>query len=239
MTSSASNNDVPLTSSASNNDVPLTSSASNNDVSLTSSASNNDVSLTSSASNNDETESDEENLEKKIIKTRMNSKRIKEMVSNNQGTNALKMSSKHDKKRNKRTIDFAVGDFVSVLIPRIDRGGTDFPRLPGIIRRVTNGKDSLYEVVTKFGILNDKYRSCDLETFSGILDIETTTITNKITMREAARKAAKRATDLKDAATTCNCTGDCSRGQCSCFRKNQKCGSHCHLRVKQNFCCNK
>ncbi|RNA39627.1 hypothetical protein BpHYR1_026382 [Brachionus plicatilis] len=55
-------------------------------------------------------------------------------------------------KRNKRTSEFDEGDKVSVLIPRIDRGGSDLPRLPGFIGQKSG---EFYEIVTEFGILND------------------------------------------------------------------------------------
>ena len=91
------------------------------------------------------------------------------MCKQNQEKAATKMIEKHNKKRNKRTLEFSVGDKISVRIPRIDRGGTDLPRLPGIIRRKAN---NFYEITTDNGILQDCLRACDLELYHGSLNID-------------------------------------------------------------------
>jgi hypothetical protein len=85
---------------------------------------------------------------------------------------AAKMVKKHDHRRNKRTLEFSEGDVVSVRLPRIDRGSTEFPRVPGVVNRVTGSKDIMYEIITEHGILNDKYRACDLEEYHGELTID-------------------------------------------------------------------
>ncbi|CAF0762131.1 unnamed protein product [Brachionus calyciflorus] len=105
--------------------------------------------------NADHDEPNEELNENNNVKRTIRSK-----VRSNQEKAARKMEEKHNKKRNKRTLEFEIGDRVSVLIPRIDRGSSDLPRLPGVIGRVN--KD-FYEIVCKFGILNDCLRACDLE----------------------------------------------------------------------------
>ncbi len=48
--------------------------------------------------------------------------------------------------------------------PRIDRGATDMPRLPGKVMRVAN---DLYEITTAYSILNDCCRASDLKPYSG------------------------------------------------------------------------
>ena len=64
------------------------------------------------------------------------------------------MISKHDHKRNKVTREFKVGAMVTVRIPRIDRAGTDFKRMPGIVGAVRTHGDNLH---------HDWYRTGDLE----------------------------------------------------------------------------
>ncbi|CAF1028158.1 unnamed protein product [Brachionus calyciflorus] len=155
-------------------------------------------------------------------------KSIREKVNKNQEKNAELMERKHNKKRNKRTLEFELDDKVTVLIPRIDRGGSDLPRIPGIILRKTGDKDIFHEIVCKFGILNEKLRACDLEPFEGLLEFDHKTIKNKISLREAARLNSNRLIDLKNTQNVCKCSGKCD-GRCSCFRSKQKCGSHCHL----------
>lgn len=106
---------------------------------------------------------------------------------------AKKMEEKHNKKRNKRTLEFAL---VSVLIPRIDRGSSGLPRLPGVIGRVSR---EFYEVVCEYGILNDCLRACDLEMYHGPISFDYETIKNKISLREAAKKTNRRTkNDLKN-----------------------------------------
>ncbi|CAF1050241.1 unnamed protein product [Brachionus calyciflorus] len=49
-------------------------------------------------------------------------KSIRKKVNKNQEKNAELVERKHNKKRNKRTLEFEIDDKVTVLIPRIDRG---------------------------------------------------------------------------------------------------------------------
>ncbi len=154
----------------------------------------------------------------------------------NQDKNAARLENKHNHKRNKKTILYSLGDSVSVLIPNIDRGGSDMPRLPGIVCRLTH---DLYEISTKFGILNNCVRASDLEKYHGNVDFDYKLITNKISLRECARKFSNRSEDLGDVEISCNCKTKCDNRRCSCFAKQIKCNSHCHLKTKENFCINK
>ena len=55
----------------------------------------------------------------------------------------------------------------TVLVPKIDRQGTVFPRIPcQVVRVLENG---YYELVCSAGILVNKYRDEDLIAFSGKL----------------------------------------------------------------------
>ena len=83
-------------------------------------------------------------------------------LNENKMKNAEKMIKNHDHKRNKKTNEFNVSEKVSVKIPRIDRGGVDFPRLPGVASKVYEHQEKFYEILTEYGILNDKYRASDL-----------------------------------------------------------------------------
>lgn len=99
---------------------------------------------------------------KSIIKIRDNVKKKQEKA-------AESMENKQNHKRNKRTLEFDLGDAVTVLIPRIDRGGSDLPRAPGIVNEI---KLDLYRVVTKFSILNNCLRASELELYNGVLDFD-------------------------------------------------------------------
>ena len=99
-----------------------------------------------------------------IDKVLTRSNLLRSKVSKNQDKAAKTMLKKHDHKRNKRTVEFSVGDSVSVMKPRIDRGSSDLPRLPGIVSAVSG---EFYTIVTKYGILANKLRSGDLELYNG------------------------------------------------------------------------
>jgi ribosomal protein L21E len=77
-------------------------------------------------------------------------------LNTNKLKNAEKMIKKHDHRRNKKSVDFEVGNSVTVKIPRIDRGGTEFPRLPGMVSKVCGANKEFYQIVTIYGILNEK-----------------------------------------------------------------------------------
>ena len=124
----------------------------------------------------------------------------------NQEKSAESMSKKHDHKRNKRTVTLTEGESVSVLMPRIDRGGTQLPRIPGIVKRVVDGS-VLYEICIKHGVLNDCLRAGDLVTYHWIIGFNYKDIDKKITIREVSRLEAGRDKDLKDIEISCNCTG--------------------------------
>ena len=78
----------------------------------------------------------------------------RDILNANKVINGDKMISKHDHKRNKVTREFKVGAMVTVRIPRIDRAGTDFKRMPGIVGAVRTHGDNLH---------HDWYRTGDLE----------------------------------------------------------------------------
>ena len=61
------------------------------------------------------------------------------------------MCKKHDKKRNHKTVEFKLGDKVSVKIPKVDVGGTDLPRLPFVIVAVIRDK---FKLTSEYGIID-------------------------------------------------------------------------------------
>ena len=67
------------------------------------------------------------------------------------------MSIKHNNKRNKKTHDFKIDDFVAVIVPREDRGHSDLRRFPGQIIEKYGEKIVQYTISTLFGVLIDKY----------------------------------------------------------------------------------
>jgi len=144
------------------------------------------------------------------------------------------MIKKHDHRRNKKTREYNVKDPVTVKIPRIDHGGVDFPRLPGIVCKISDHGEKFYQILTESGILNDNYRASDLEPFSGLVNVELEDIDTykKISLKEAAQLQSAKTGSLINVKAVCNCQGICkSDGRCKCWKAGQPCTSHCHLKL--------
>ncbi len=69
---------------------------------------------------------------------------LRKSANRNKTISNEKMVKKHDAKRYKKTVDFDVGDLVSVAIPRIDRGNCDFRRLPAMVCDTRGNKDRFF-----------------------------------------------------------------------------------------------
>ena len=68
------------------------------------------------------------------------------------------MSQKHNHKKNKNIHEFEVNDIISVLIPKVDSGHTDFPRLVGKIINIKQHEKShpSYEIICAYGVLDKR-----------------------------------------------------------------------------------
>ena len=56
------------------------------------------------------------------------------------------------------------------MVPKIDRCSTDLQRIPGVIHSVSGGDQvKYYKVATSVGMIKIKFRSGDLNTFSGTI----------------------------------------------------------------------
>ena len=133
---------------------------------------------------------------------------------------------KHNHKRNKR----------SVLIPRIDRDGSDLPRIPAQVMRVCGNKDKFYEIATKFGIIETKYRVGDLEVYEGIVEANTLIQHSgklQLNLNYELHQGVKLKIPMSE--IKCNCKKKCSEDKmCECFKALQKC-THCHISAQT--CC--
>ena len=100
-------------------------------------------------------------------------------------------------------------DLVTVRIPRIDRGGTDFSRLPGMVAKISgHDGEKFFRILTVNGTLNDAYRVSDLEPYVGVVDVNLADFNKKmITLREAAMLQAARTTSAEVVNAICNCQG--------------------------------
>jgi len=120
------------------------------------------------------------------------------------------MINKHDHKRNKKTREFKESDLVTVK--RIDRAGTDFNRLPGMVCKVSDHQEKFYRILTFYGILADKYRASDLEPYCGVVSVVLDDYQNKykeISLSEAAKLKSATTGSIETVNTICNCGTIC------------------------------
>jgi hypothetical protein len=157
-------------------------------------------------------------------------------IQTRQKKNREKMTNKHCAKRNKKLIAFEVGEFVTVLIPAVDRGHSDMPRLPAKITKIIEKENTVtrYNLVSVHGVLDVNYCGRDLEKYTGVLRIDPKAMDTQISLHTAAGLASNHTSALTFANVKCNCKTDCKSGHCACFKSLQKCTSHCH---SQNAAC--
>ena len=95
---------------------------------------------------------------------------IRKKARENTVHSAIKMSSYYNKTKCTKADDFKEGDMVSFMVPKIDRCSTDLQRIPGVIHSVSGGYQvKYYKVATSAGMIKNKFRSGDLNTFSGTI----------------------------------------------------------------------
>ena len=157
-----------------------------------------------------------------------------EILNENKVSNGDKMIKKHDHKRNKVTREFNVGSMVTVRIPRIDRAGSDFRRMPGIVCQIKTHGDRLHHLITEYGTLNDWYRTGDLEPLvGGVIKASVEDYNSRmVSMTEAAKLQAACTGSLEAVKAMCNCNTGCQQdNRCTCFKLKLKCTSHCHAKL--------
>ena len=69
------------------------------------------------------------------------------------------MFKRFDKKHSSTISIFNVGDNVSVKIPEEGRNSTDPLHLPCIISNVSGGRVKIYQLLSRHGIIDSKYRA--------------------------------------------------------------------------------
>lgn len=173
---------------------------------------------------------------------------LRRQLNENMDKNASMMIKKHDCKRNKETREFKLNDNVTVLIPRIDRAGTDMRRLPGKIVKISSGVNKFHTILTVWGVLNAKYRATSLEPFSGLVEVvieneEGESVWEKnfktISLSEAAKLQNASTGSVETVNVICNCGTVCyDDGRCKCSKLKLLCTSHCHGKMKgKPLCC--
>ncbi len=126
----------------------------------------------------------------------------------------------------KKVVDFKVGDLVSVLIPKIDRSGTDTSRLPvKIIDMKIHSKLKKYQVLSDFGVLDIWYGAADLTPTTFDDNCPENLLEERFSLHAAAYKFNNRTIGT---GRKCNCRQSCLSNSCSCKKQNFACTNHCH-----------
>ena len=123
------------------------------------------------------------------------------------------MKLKYEKQH--KVKEFRVGEYVSVLVPQIDRASTDLQWLPCVVVEVIRKARVVYRLRCKFGVLKVCYDVGELEVYSGSYDIpvEGWKEAAEVSLRKAARQCAPRNVFTGN---KCNCSGDCDSQRCPC-----------------------
>lgn len=138
--------------------------------------------------------------------------------------NAKRMRLKYDIKK---VHIFAVGDVVTVRIPRIDRAATDSHRLPCVIVQKLGKKQFKYRLQCEFGVLDVTYPANELEVYGGLVKVDSKPWQSvpKISLREAAKNANPSNAFY---GTSCCCKTGCHGKKCSCRKEGKPCTVRCH-----------
>ena len=140
--------------------------------------------------------------------------------------NAERMIRKHAK--NVKTHKFAVGDYASLRIPRIDRTCTDLQRLPCVVVKVIGKAQTMYRLCSKYGVLATCFHAGDLEPFEASygIPVDGWVMEPRISVREAARLQSPWNSFTKN---RCQCKANaCDTRRCYCRKNGIECSSHCH-----------
>ena len=167
---------------------------------------------------------------------------LRKKASLNQEKARRQMCLKYNNKKGKTCFEFKIGDKVSVKVDKLDRISLDLKRIPGIVSSKSGDKDLFYSITTEFGVLDTKYRAYELDKYHGLLNVDISKITKKITLREVCRKFNNREVKVDKASIFCKCSGKCFNDKrCNCFKNKKICTSHClnHVSGKNCVCTNK
>ena len=138
--------------------------------------------------------------------------------------NAERMIRKHAK-----NVKFAVGDYGSLRIPRIDRTCTDLQRLPCVVVKVIGKAQTMYyRLRCKHGVLATCFHASDLEPFEASygIPVDGWVWEPRISVREAARLQSPWNSFTK---SQCQCKANaCDTRRCYCRKNGIECSSHCH-----------
>ena len=127
---------------------------------------------------------------------------------------AARMANYYNRKKCVKSRGLAVGDRVTLCVPRLDRTATGRSRIHYIITAVQGDKVKSYYTAMQFGYLKNTFRRGDLEEYSGMVSV----IHDKtLSLREAARKLHPENRFTKSHG---NYTSGCKNDHCSSRQNN-------------------
>jgi len=147
----------------------------------------------------------------------------------NLATARTNMAGKYN--RHHQVESFAIGQYVTIRIPREDRAATDNKR---ILCRVVDiaGSDGRpgYKLRCQYGLLQKMCPTSALASVSAAIQkekgelISLSNSGNEITLAHAASKAST----SNKAGVSCNCKKSCDTRRCRCFKNSLQCSIYCH-----------
>ena len=138
------------------------------------------------------------------------------------------MKFKYAKRKRLQFVDFAVGDNVTVKIPRQDREKCEVNRLPAKVVLKRGQINPKYKLAGQFGTLESLFTASSLMPYPGPVKLSVEISNTEISLREAARKYSIIKSDIIKS----KCKSGCKTTHCICKRNNKKCFSHCHKGLK-------
>jgi hypothetical protein len=129
--------------------------------------------------------------------------------------------------------DLCVGTVVSIRLEKVDRGRTDFGRLPGVVIGITEHQQ--YRIGVKGGRLKVAYRRSDLiveesktalcyDGLSEVLSVDWKSL-KELSLRQANEKVSLVG---GQGMLHCGCKGNCLTERCACRKVGHFCNSRCH-----------
>ena len=133
----------------------------------------------------------------------------------------------YSKRKHHKVEQFAIGDNVSIRIPRRDRASTDLRCIPCVVVAISGLNRHLYRLCTKHGVLKDCLSESELEHFSGKVDVGMGGWESDahLSLRELAIRH-----NPKNAyyGNSCSCKSGCRSSWCSCKQVNKVCTKRYH-----------
>ena len=137
------------------------------------------------------------------------------------------MVKRFEKRHKSRCSFFEIRDNVSLRIPSKDRSSTDPLRLLCLVIDVNGEKIKQYQLLSRHGVLNCKYRAGDLEKYSGTFDINLEQAERQyVSLRTASGLESN--INIMKSNPRCMCRSVCKTKSCACRKRKLQCSTHCH-----------